>query len=302
MLDKEIANNIDYLINSMLIQIEANDTYTNNLGPLSNKRKRCSNRSEYIQVLATNVAYEQLLYERMLAAFNVSTESFTDPVSASNALIAGIKIVENNLRGSNEVKLVSQNLELLKSLNEPSQQIYALEMNYIYSTTINLLLQNILPKIFYGQMFLVLKSNAQASVDVAKYIGNAVMIGVVDKLEPIVRRNLSCPTPRDNFINQDVLNKVTSTTEPPKAQSNSSEGCFIATAVFGNYEHPVVREFRFFRDTTLSKYKIGKSAIAAYYRISPSLVPIISSKPFASVKFLLKGLLMCFYFALKRFR
>lgn len=89
-------------------------------------------------------------------------------------------------------------------------------------------------------------------------------------------------------------------TSASQSNSNSSEGCFIATAVFGSYEHPIVKEFRCFRDVRLSKSKLGKFAISVYYHISPSLVPIISSKPLTLIKYFLKWILMCFYYILKR--
>jgi hypothetical protein len=34
-------------------------------------------------------------------------------------------------------------------------------------------------------------------------------------------------------------------------------GCFVATAVYGNYEHPVVLNLRYFRDDYLNKKKWG---------------------------------------------
>lgn len=55
------------------------------------------------------------------------------------------------------------------------------------------------------------------------------------------------------------------------------EGCFIATAVYGNYDHPMVQDFRFFRDFTLKKSSIGRKFISFYYKNSPSIAQRIES-------------------------
>ena len=48
-----------------------------------------------------------------------------------------------------------------------------------------------------------------------------------------------------------------------------TEGCFIATICYGNYDHPAVQEFRWFRDARLNQRRWGRRFIAAYYRVSP---------------------------------
>ena len=53
--------------------------------------------------------------------------------------------------------------------------------------------------------------------------------------------------------------------------SSSKEGCYIATAVYGNYDAEEVLILRKFRDTFLKKYFLGRSFIKFYYTISPSL-------------------------------
>ena len=53
-------------------------------------------------------------------------------------------------------------------------------------------------------------------------------------------------------------------------------GCFIATACYGDYESPEVKEFRRFRDNVLVKYYFGRLFISSYYFISPTFADIIS--------------------------
>ncbi len=69
-------------------------------------------------------------------------------------------------------------------------------------------------------------------------------------------------------------------TAPPKIETASpkSGGCFIATACYGNYNHPVVKDLRIFRDDFLAKYNWGKSLIIFYYRHSPQIAQKISEQ------------------------
>jgi hypothetical protein len=60
--------------------------------------------------------------------------------------------------------------------------------------------------------------------------------------------------------------------------SSGSGGCYVATMVYGDYEHPQVVRLRIFRDRTLSKYLIGRLFIGIYYRVSPKFVEKYSSK------------------------
>ena len=53
-------------------------------------------------------------------------------------------------------------------------------------------------------------------------------------------------------------------------------GCFIATACYGDYESPEVKEFRQFRDNVLLKYYFGRLFISSYYFISPPFADLIS--------------------------
>ncbi len=52
---------------------------------------------------------------------------------------------------------------------------------------------------------------------------------------------------------------------------SSSEGCYIATCVYGSYDCPQVWSLRRFRDETLYKTWYGRAFIRIYYAVSPSL-------------------------------
>jgi hypothetical protein len=52
--------------------------------------------------------------------------------------------------------------------------------------------------------------------------------------------------------------------------------CFVATAAFGDYDHPQVVLLRAFRDRVLAESAIGRSVIAFYYQASPPLAAWIA--------------------------
>ena len=60
--------------------------------------------------------------------------------------------------------------------------------------------------------------------------------------------------------------------ERPQPNSNSSNGCYVATAVYGSYDCPQVWTLRRYRDYTLAKTWYGRAFIKTYYAISPTLV------------------------------
>ena len=57
--------------------------------------------------------------------------------------------------------------------------------------------------------------------------------------------------------------------------SNKSEGCYIATMAYGDYDHPQVVVLRNYRDQILAKSIGGRLFIHLYYSVSPKLVIIL---------------------------
>lgn len=57
-----------------------------------------------------------------------------------------------------------------------------------------------------------------------------------------------------------------------QSSSSSSDGCYVATAVYGSYDCPQVWTLRRFRDHTLAETWLGRLFIKMYYAISPTLV------------------------------
>jgi hypothetical protein len=63
----------------------------------------------------------------------------------------------------------------------------------------------------------------------------------------------------------------------------SSSVCFITTATFGDCNHPMVVEFRNFRDYTLINYNFGKSFIKWYEKNGPIAADFLERHPFFKI-------------------
>lgn len=60
-----------------------------------------------------------------------------------------------------------------------------------------------------------------------------------------------------------------------EVKPENSPGCFVATACYGNSEHPIVVELRRFRDEVLTITQAGRILIAWYYQWSPKFAGFI---------------------------
>ena len=87
--------------------------------------------------------------------------------------------------------------------------------------------------------------------------------------------------------NLTTLNKIKNNLEPAiksyqnsikSHSSSSSNGCYIATMVYGDYDAPQVVTLREFRDMTLRKYTLGRLFIRFYYKYSPTWVEHLKDK------------------------
>jgi hypothetical protein len=73
--------------------------------------------------------------------------------------------------------------------------------------------------------------------------------------------------------------KVQSKAPPPPTLSQRVGGCFVATAAYGDFNHPCVIELRKFRDNRLRHHTLGRAFIKSYYKFGPELAKKIENKP-----------------------
>ena len=76
------------------------------------------------------------------------------------------------------------------------------------------------------------------------------------------------------YNHYDSNNKSSGSSSPDftGGYNHSSDGCYVATCVYGSYDCPQVWTLRRYRDYTLAKTLHGRAFIRIYYAISPTLV------------------------------
>jgi hypothetical protein len=77
---------------------------------------------------------------------------------------------------------------------------------------------------------------------------------------------------------------VTDFFELYRQQGGQEDGgfCFVATAAYGSYAHPVVRVLRAFRDGVLGASALGRTLTWAYYQASPPVAAALGGAPAAA--------------------
>lgn len=83
---------------------------------------------------------------------------------------------------------------------------------------------------------------------------------------------------KNSYVETVVTKPYSATVNSPDSTSTSpSEGCYIATCVYGSYDCPPVWTLRRYRDYTLSQNFFGRLFIKIYYSISPTIVELFGN-------------------------
>jgi len=77
---------------------------------------------------------------------------------------------------------------------------------------------------------------------------------------------------------EDSTENTSNNSSTSSSSSSSSGGCYIATAVYGDYDAPEVITLRHFRDDTLASSALGRLFIKLYYKFSPSIAEWLKDK------------------------
>lgn len=75
------------------------------------------------------------------------------------------------------------------------------------------------------------------------------------------------------------LHKVAEKDPILTSKPQKSEGCFIATEVYGSYDSPEVLKLRAFRDQILLRSFIGEKIVKLYYYFSPQIARQLKDRP-----------------------
>ncbi len=115
----------------------------------------------------------------------------------------------------------------------------------------------------------------RVTVDPANNTATATEIFVASVDDTVVPEVINVyPTP----ITYDTLTFLLKPTGSSSGGVGSGGNCFIATAAFGSYFDPSVKILRDFRDKFLFTNHIGQSFVNWYYKVSPPLADLISSR------------------------
>ena len=92
------------------------------------------------------------------------------------------------------------------------------------------------------------------------------------------------PEPNGERINMGAFGNTPYATTSQAAGSSvkyngMNRGCFIATAVYGNYSHPNVMALRNFRDRYLVTNGLGRRFVNLYYKVSPPIAEYLKTAP-----------------------
>ncbi len=142
--------------------------------------------------------------------------------------------------------------------------------NYNKTDVIELLLQN---GASYSEKDLAIIIRFELQKLFSKYINNATEEAKLSSLfNSISFYNSSVYKEAETGFN-DFINKIESNRKAKENQSSNDKGaCYVATAVYGDYNCPQVMVLRNFRNNYLLKHKVGKIFVKYYYKYSPNFV------------------------------
>lgn len=78
---------------------------------------------------------------------------------------------------------------------------------------------------------------------------------------------------------QKVESEITTGAGKMRIESKSGAACFVATATYGDPEHPDVVFLRAFRDSVLTNYVTGRAFIKFYWVTGPQLAKLVKKCP-----------------------
>lgn len=147
----------------------------------------------------------------------------------------------------------------------------------------------------------VASSAVNALVDIVNF-QQTLSIGDNDKLKSVISEAMILMSTIGNMDmdakTRNYYSGNKNTLESINNRLNPSGGCFIATMVYGDYDHPQVMVLRDFRDSYLAERFWGRQFIKIYYKYSPKLVEKLTGHK--KINHMIKNILDVFVEHLKR--
>jgi len=265
--------------------------YSLSIGPTGNVKNRIEENTKPIQKWVNEkpqrqqqeiVKSEILFINKQLIEFQKKSDSISDAVNFVNSCKIKLDEIKLKLSPQNDNYLnlctaVASNAQgmvvgVVNEAMEKRNKYVEFEnyKNYLFYESRNDLetIKSLLMKRFASEYSLeLLKSVIKDAWSATKLIGSL---------------DMHSQKRSEYNKNRDILKSIAEQLDIPTNVGQSIQkaagGCYIATMVYGSYEHPQVLELRKFRDNTLSKSSFGRGFIRVYYKYSPKLVEQLKDK------------------------
>ncbi len=224
--------------------------------------QRCNENIEGLQEWI-NDKPEREKQKRILTDFE-RLKNIIDEYDRKSDTIANAKLLINSARTSlsNIKSVLGSNDELYLGLSSriasDAQNMIVAEVNSIQSV-----ISNTYDNIRKLSALLLLKEKVNEAWEVTTMIGN---MDLVPEFRSRYNTNKSSLSNLRSQLSQIGASRSSG------GSSSGSGGCYIATMVYGSYEHPQVLVLRGFRDNVLNNYSLGRKFINFYYKHSPNWV------------------------------
>lgn len=191
-------------------------------------------------------------------------KNIIDEYDRKSDTIANAKLLINSARTSlsNIKSVLGSNDELYLGLSSriasDAQNMIVAEVNSIQSV-----ISNTYDNVRKLSALLLLKEKVNEAWEVTTMIGN---MDLVPEFRSRYNTNKSSLSNLRSQLSQIGASRSSG------GSSSGSGGCYIATMVYGSYEHPQVLVLRGFRDNVLNNYSLGRKFINFYYKHSPNWV------------------------------
>jgi len=119
----------------------------------------------------------------------------------------------------------------------------------------------------------------------------------LELFEEVGLLEMSFETKKKHLNNLTIIRNNYSNELESNSSNEVADGCYIATMVYGDYNHPQVLVLRDFRDSFLVHFYLGRSFIKFYYEYSPSWVKALENKK--TFNKIIKGILNKFIYLIK---